>query len=301
MFSVTITSKSRGLETSCIAALSTSTCSSCDVGNSARATSMRVPRARGGEVSSTLALSTLVTLAAGRRRTRCARCARSRRRCRRRGRWRSSSRARLLAEVDAARELTHDEQVGALDDLAASAGWRRRAREPGGPGAGSRTARGPCAGRAGPAPGAAWSGRSCPTSGRRRRRAGRRRRLAGGERLVGQRGAVRVDRRAAERACSSVVTSRRRAAAGSLDGGRGDLRADPVAGQDDDVVVMAAPSVSRVDVQAHVVQHGRVAERGERLLDVTVVRCPRAGAARTARGSRPRGTTSGSGGVTGWG
>ena len=33
--------------------------------------------------------------------------------------------ARLLAEVDAAGELAHDEQVGALDDLARAAGWRR--------------------------------------------------------------------------------------------------------------------------------------------------------------------------------
>ena len=59
-FSVTITSKSAGRETSCIAALSTSRWSSGTSGNSSACTRVTVSRHR-REVSSTLALSTLVT------------------------------------------------------------------------------------------------------------------------------------------------------------------------------------------------------------------------------------------------
>ena len=59
MFSVTITSKSLGLETSCIAALSTSTCSS---GTSKSAATSTTVARHSREVSRTLALSTLVTL-----------------------------------------------------------------------------------------------------------------------------------------------------------------------------------------------------------------------------------------------
>jgi hypothetical protein len=44
---------------------------------------------------------------------------------------RARLRARLLAEVDAARELAHDEEVGALDDLAAQRARVRAARRAG--------------------------------------------------------------------------------------------------------------------------------------------------------------------------
>ena len=62
MFSVRIVSKWRGAETSCIAALSTSTCSSSMCGNSRACSSLTTSR-HSREVSSTLALSTLVTFA----------------------------------------------------------------------------------------------------------------------------------------------------------------------------------------------------------------------------------------------
>src|SRR6185312_1020061 len=60
MLSVRITSKRVGAATSCIAALSTSTCSSSTSGNSSAWTRLTVARHR-REVSSTLALSTLAT------------------------------------------------------------------------------------------------------------------------------------------------------------------------------------------------------------------------------------------------
>jgi hypothetical protein len=60
MFSETITSKWLGLETSCIAALSTSTCSSSRCGNSSAWTRTTTSRQR-REDSSTFALSTDVT------------------------------------------------------------------------------------------------------------------------------------------------------------------------------------------------------------------------------------------------
>ena len=62
MFSVTIVSKWRGDETSCMAALSTSMCSSVMWGNSRACRLLTTSRHR-REVSSTLALSTLVTFA----------------------------------------------------------------------------------------------------------------------------------------------------------------------------------------------------------------------------------------------
>ena len=62
MFSATITSKWRGWATSCMAALSTSMCSSRTFGYSLEWTLVTTSRHR-REVSSTLALSTLVTRA----------------------------------------------------------------------------------------------------------------------------------------------------------------------------------------------------------------------------------------------
>ena len=82
--------------------------------SAARTTTSRHSR----EVSSTFALSTLDT---------CARAAPKRDArdpldlldaCRRRGREADGRGARLLAEVDAAGQLAHDQQVGALDPLA---------------------------------------------------------------------------------------------------------------------------------------------------------------------------------------
>ncbi len=61
-FSVSSTSKLAGALTSCIAALSTSRCSSCTPVNSRACTLMTTSRHR-REVSSTFALSTLVTFA----------------------------------------------------------------------------------------------------------------------------------------------------------------------------------------------------------------------------------------------
>ena len=74
--------------------------------------------------------------------------------------------AAAVAEVDPAGQLAHDHQVRAARRAPRAAGWRPRAPARPAPGAGSRTARGPCAGRAGPAPGAGRRGRSCPTSAR---------------------------------------------------------------------------------------------------------------------------------------
>ena len=121
MFSVTITSKWVGAETSCMAALSTSTCSSSTWENSLACSSLTTWR-HSLEVSSTLALSTLVTFGLAERRSAAIE-----------GGARDpldllgavgahvrgdGGGARLLAEVDAAGELAHDQQVGALDALA---------------------------------------------------------------------------------------------------------------------------------------------------------------------------------------
>ena len=120
MFSVRITSKCRGRETSCIAALSTSRCSSGHVRVLLGVHALTTSR-HSREVSRTFALSTLVTLRARPSRTPPARSARPRRRSRRRCRGRVAV-AAAVAEVDAAGELADDEQVGALDPLAACSG-----------------------------------------------------------------------------------------------------------------------------------------------------------------------------------
>ena len=65
-----------------------------------------------------------------------------------------------LAEIDAAGQLAHDQDVEALDQLAASARRRRRAPDSRSPGADWRTARGPCAGAAGRPRGAPRRARS---------------------------------------------------------------------------------------------------------------------------------------------
>ena len=120
--------------------------------------------------------------------------------------------ARLLAEVDAAGELAHDEQVGALDDARASAGSRRSSAVDGPHRAQVRVqaralaqaeqallgARRVGVGRV---PLRAADGREQDGVGR----------AAGGERLVGQRGAVGVDRRAAERVLLEARSRRARA------------------------------------------------------------------------------------------
>ena len=106
----------RGWPSSCIAALSTSTCSSSTCGNSSSWTRWTTSRHR-REVSSTLALSTLDTRD----------CAAPKRRAGdpldlldgvRADVVGAAVGAALVAEVDAAGQLAHDEQVGALDALA---------------------------------------------------------------------------------------------------------------------------------------------------------------------------------------
>ena len=101
-----------GAETSCIAALSTSRCSSSMFGNSALWTSRTTSR------HSRLGLEHVRLVdarhpASGRRRSRPGRCARSPRRVYTQSSEARSAVPRLLAEVDPAGQLAHDEQVGA--------------------------------------------------------------------------------------------------------------------------------------------------------------------------------------------
>ena len=228
-FSVTITSKSAGRETSCIAALSTSRCSSGTSGNSSACTRVTVSR-HSREVSSTLALSTLVTLV------------------------RADSEAdpgdaldlghavgavvvggvavaARLAEVDAAGELAHHEQVGALDPVALQrAGVEQRGARAA-PGAGWRTGRGPCAGPAAPARDAGCVGIGgvplrAADGGQQHGVGG----PAGLEHLVGERGAVGVDRGAADQVLVELEVAD---GVEHPDRGRDDLGADAVSGQGD--------------------------------------------------------------------
>ena len=118
MFSVTITSKSRGRRSRCMAAASTNMCSKLTSGNSAgsmRSTTERHSR----EVSSTLALSTEVSL---RRRVRAS-CADSLHHAFDLGHAvaadvaRLGGRAMLVAEIDASGELAHHHDVDAAQQL----------------------------------------------------------------------------------------------------------------------------------------------------------------------------------------
>ena len=142
--------------------------------------------------------------------------------------------ARLLAEVDAAGQLAHDEQVGALDALALERARVVAARARAAPGAGWRTGRGPCAARAGPARDAARRGRSCPTSGRRRRPAGRRRRCLQAASVSSVSAVPWTSIAAPPKRCSSNVEVLADACAAARARGSHDLGADPVAGQGDD-------------------------------------------------------------------
>ena len=202
MFSVSTTSKSAGREISCIAALSTSRCSSRTPGWS-RATRSTVSRHR-REVSRMFALSTEVT------------------RPRRAGDGRHAERqlgdpldlldrvdagvvgdavaAAAVAEVDPAGQLAHDQQVGAPDALLAQRARARRAPGRSAPAAGSRTARGPCAGPSRPCSGRGASGSVVshfgpPTAPSSTASAARQRSSTSGQ----QRRAVLVDRDAADR------------------------------------------------------------------------------------------------------
>ena len=225
-----------GAATSCIAALSTSRCSSSTSGYSLGVDARRPPRATGGEVSSTLALSTLVTLAP-------------------RARPRSATRAMRSISRDGV-----DARVGGA--VVGRAPSRR-----------SRCRRSARARRAGRCPrcarGAAGWRRRAPRSGRTGRRfANRPEALAQAEQaLLGARrvGVGRVPLRARRRrpaarrrrpgrpsSTSSVSAvpwasieappNRRSANSNSpspaeqLDGRREDLGPDPVAGQGDDAV-----------------------------------------------------------------
>ena len=169
-------------------------------------------------------------LAIARPRTRCARSARSPRPLYSQRSVARVGGAGLLAEVDAAGQLAHDEQVGALDDLAAQRAGVEERRDRPAPGAGWRRGRAPCAGRAGPAPAAARRGRSCPTSARRRRRAGRRRRR--GRRRASRPSARCRGRRSRRRRRGAPRISKSPTAPQQLDGGGGDLGPDAVAGQE---------------------------------------------------------------------
>ena len=128
-FSVTITSKSAGRDTSCMAALSTSRWSSGTSGNSSARTRVTVSR-HSREVSRTLALSTLVTrLRLDVKATRAIRSIS----CDAVGAVVVGGVpvAARLAEVDAAGELAHHQQVGALDPLALErAGVQQRGARP---------------------------------------------------------------------------------------------------------------------------------------------------------------------------
>ena len=109
---------------------------------------------------------------------------------------------------------------------------------PAAPAAGSRTGRAPCAGRAAPARAAARRGPSSPTrpaDGGEQDGVGA---AAGGERLVGQRRPVGVDRGAAERVL--LVVEVVGDGGEDLQGGVEDLGADPVAGERDDVGIAGA-------------------------------------------------------------
>ena len=173
-FSVRITSKSGGRATRAASRRCRPAGARAACRGSPRRTSLDglAPQAAGLEHVGLVDARDLACARSGRRPRRSARSPRpSRCRCRRRV---SPSRPRL-AEVDAAGELADDEQVGALDALALERARVEQRAGSGGPGAGWRTGRGPCAGRAGPARGAGRRGRWCPTWARRPRRAGRRR------------------------------------------------------------------------------------------------------------------------------
>ena len=146
--------------------------------------------------------------------------------------------ARLLAEVDPAGQLAHDEQVGALDPLAPQRrGVIERRQRLDGAQVGvqaeplaqpEQALLGTRRLRVGGVPlGAA--------DGREQHRVGG---AAGGERLVGERGAVGVDRGAAEGVLLELEVAD---GAQQLERRRHDLGADPVSGQRDDAVCHMAP------------------------------------------------------------
>ena len=165
MFSVRITSKRRRRGDELHGGVVDEHVLELDVGELARRAARSTTSRHSREVSSTLALSTLVTRAA-RRREGDARDALDL--LARVGADVAGAvlRAGLLAKVDAAGQLAHDEQVGPLDPLAAQRRGLVQRRERLARDAGSRTARAPCAAPAGPARAGASRDRSCPTSGR---------------------------------------------------------------------------------------------------------------------------------------
>jgi hypothetical protein len=142
-------------------------------------------------------------------------------------------RARLVAEVDAARELAHHQQVGAFDDLSPQrAGVVERRQRAHGP---QVRVQAQALAQAEQALLGPWriGIRGVPLRAADRGQQDRVGALAGGQDGVGQRGAVGVDRGAAERVLFVAEV-----ADGVEDrqGGREDLGADPVAGQGDDAV-----------------------------------------------------------------
>ena len=203
MLPVTITSNCFGARTSCIAALSTYMWSSSTSGYSA-CTSVTTSR-QNWKVSSTLALSTLVSLLAAlaRRlerdvgdaldlRARVAHRVEGLVGAGERAVGRRATAARL-AEVDVAGELADDQDVEAGDHLGLQArGVRSSSRVADRRAEVGEQAERPCAGRGSPARAAARA-RACRTSSRRpRRTAPRRLPCASVERRFGQRMAVRL-------------------------------------------------------------------------------------------------------------
>ena len=216
-FSVTITSKRAGSRTSSIAHESTSWCASVTSGNSRAISSTTVTQSC--EVSSTFALCTWVTCL----RRPCARLERDARDARdlvlvvdhrvvRRAHAVHGLRAARLAEVEAAGQLAHDQQVDAVDDLGAQRRRLRRAPGTPSPGAGSRRGRAPCGCAAGRARGAIATRQRVPLRAADRAEQHRLALARALDHLVAQRRAVGVDRRAADQVLLEA-RSRARAAA----------------------------------------------------------------------------------------
>ncbi len=176
IFSVTMTSKSRGRCSRCMAAESTSMCSTLTSGNSAGMMRFdgRAPQARGFEHiglvhRSQLAAPARASLAASRT-TRSISITAVAAHIDRFG-----GGARLLAEVNAAGQFAHHHDVDAAQNVGLDRRGIEQRRDEARRAADWRTGPAPCAAAAGPVRGEPWrSGRT--TSGRRRRRAGRRRR-----------------------------------------------------------------------------------------------------------------------------
>ena len=160
--------------------------------------------------------------------------------------------ARLRAEVDAAGQLAHDQQVGAGDPLLAQRARRVQRLDRAHRAAGSRTARGPCAPRAGPARDAACDGSVVshfgPPTAPEQHRVGAR-----GRRRAPRRSARRRERRSRRRR-RGAPRSRPRATAAST--------SSPAA-----ITSGPMPSPGSVTIRRHRVAHRSSPRRVRRGLD----------------------------------